>query len=243
MMPGWGSSAARGLVSSAAWLRALVFCVVLLTTKVGQAQLVPCHQPSDAEHIANALAQIAHSVDPCGDSAQVIEVLETLERCTKTTYQICTNAQIDRNLFDRPTVEVGGALGRTINWNPTLRSQLEPRCDGDPAQPLLRDPTASLLHELVHAAHDCLGINPGEHEIEAVRIENIYRRAAGLCQRGGYGEEPLPAQLVKACLPGNCPCSSGDSSETRQTQLPPIGRQLSGVTSNPAPLGDSVIIR
>jgi hypothetical protein len=45
---------------------------------------------------------------------------------------------------------------------------------------MLRDPTASLVHELAHAAQDCSGLNPGEHELEAVRIENIYRRASGL---------------------------------------------------------------
>jgi hypothetical protein len=100
-------------------------------------------------------------------------------------------------VFDRPVDHHGRPLRRTIGWNPALRSELEPGRDGDPGEPLRRDPTASLLHELVHAAHDCQGLNPGEHEFEAVRIENIYRRAAGLCQRPGYGDEPLPASAVR----------------------------------------------
>src|SRR5262249_55048590 len=64
----------------------------------------------------------------------------------------------------------------------------------------------SLLHELAHAAQDCAGLNPGDHELEAVYIENIYRRAAGLCQRTSYGDEPLPATMVKLCGPGECGC-------------------------------------
>ena len=35
------------------------------------------------------------------------------------------------------------------------------------------------------------GDNPGEDEIEAVRIKNNYRRAAGLCQRGRYTKTTL----------------------------------------------------
>ena len=222
---------------------AIAVCLVVLTAKVGQAELKACRQSADTERIIHALAQIEQSVDPCGESAQVLEVLETLKHCTKATYQICTNPQVDRNLFDRPSIEATSELGRTITWNPTLRSQLEPTCDGDAASPVLRDPTASLLHELVHAAHDCLGIDPGEHEIEAVRIENIYRRAAGLCQRRGYGEEHLPAHFVKTCFPGDCPCSSGDSTPDRRTQPPPLGRQLSGGPSSSTTLGDSILIR
>jgi hypothetical protein len=50
-------------------------------------------------------------------------------------------------------------------------------------------------------------MNPGEHELEAVRIENIYRRAAGLPQRRGYGELALPAQMVRLCGSGACSCA------------------------------------
>jgi len=74
---------------------------------------------------------------------------------------------------------------------------------------VLRDPAASLLHELAHAADDCRGLNPGEHELEAVRVENVYRRAAGLCQRAGYGDDALPRAFVKECSPAHCSCAPG----------------------------------
>src|SRR6185295_2312355 len=124
--------------------------------------------------------------------------------CKKRRYRICTSSTLPRNEFDRPARRDGI---RTITWNPELRSELEDSCEDDPAQPVLRDPDASLLHELVHAVQDCAGLNPGEHELEAVRIENIYRRAAGLCQRHSYGDLPLPVAMVKVCSGNNCPCS------------------------------------
>jgi hypothetical protein len=96
----------------------------------------------------------------------------------------------------------------TITWNPELQSDLEETCDGDRTRAVRRDPTASLLHELVHAGQECAGLNPGEHELEAVRIENIYRRAAGLCQRTGYGDALLPPEMVRTCRTGDCPCSA-----------------------------------
>jgi hypothetical protein len=135
-------------------------------------------------------------------------VLTAFEHCSMTSYQICTSDTIDRNVFDRPIGTHGEVLPRTITWNPALRSELELGCDGIPGKPVLRDPTASLLHEIVHAVQDCEGLNPGEHELEAVRIENIYRRAAGLCQRSSYGDDPLPAQTVRVCSAGDCPCSA-----------------------------------
>ena len=138
----------------------------------------------DARRIAAALYQIRRSVDPCGESTEVARVLDRFERCAG--YEIRTSTTVDRNLFYR----------RLITWNPDLRSELEPACAGEPARPLLRDPTASLLHEFVHAAQACEGRSPDE--LEAVRIENIYRRAAHLCQRTGYGDTPLP---TTACEP------------------------------------------
>ncbi len=71
---------------------------------------------------------------------------------------------------------------------------------------MLRDPTASLLHEVVHAVQDCEGLEPSEHEFEAVRVENIYRRDRHLCQRTRYGEQILPAAMLVACEPGRCSC-------------------------------------
>jgi len=140
-----------------------------------------------ADGVSDALRRIETSVDPCGETATMRAVLERLGDCG---YEIHVSATADRNLFDRHA---------TIIWNPELRSELEPSCD--------RDPTASLLHELVHALDECEGRNPGEHELDAVRIENIYRRAVGLCQRTRYGDDPLPASMTRRCAPEGCSCT------------------------------------
>ena len=153
---------------------AAVFVLVLLTST-----------PRAEERIGDALRRIRQSVDPCGESPQIAQLLKRLDRCPG--YEIRTSSTADRNLFDR----------RIITWNPDLRSELEAACDGDATTPVLRDPTASLLHELVHAVHDCEGRNPGKGEFEAVRIENIYRRAAHLCQRTRYGDAPLPLAMMR----------------------------------------------
>src|SRR5262249_37307660 len=121
----------------------------------------------------------------------------------------------------------------TIIWNPELRSELERGCDGDPARPVVRDPVASLLHEMVHAVDDCEGRDASAHELEAVRIENIYRRAAGLCQRAAYGETPLPAEVVKSCSPAHSPAGSRHGAHWRD---PPRLSQLT-VWSAPDPRG------
>jgi hypothetical protein len=177
---------------------------MMLGPVAARSQLVPCHRAADAPRIAGALSRIQHSVDPCGESAEMLGVLDRLERCARASYEICTSAETGRNLFEHPH---GRDQPRTITWNPELRSELERGCDGDPARPVMRDPTASLLHEIVHAVHDCEGLNPGEYELEAVRIENIYRRAAGLCQRTRYGDDRLPLEMVRGCGLGQCDCS------------------------------------
>jgi hypothetical protein len=172
----------------------IVACsILLLASDVTRAELVPCHRAADQERIVEALATIRRSVDPWGESAEVVRVLDRFERCVAGRYEICTSADANRNLFERAP---GEHLG-TITWNPDLRSELQRGCGGDPTRPVVRDPVASLLHEIVHAADDCDGVNPGEHELEAVRIENIYRRAAGLCPRTRYGEEPLPVGAAR----------------------------------------------
>jgi hypothetical protein len=210
--------------------RAVVALFLLLSSPSAHAQSVTCG--ADADRIADALAGIRRSVDPCGESGQVLEVLEQFARCSAGRYQICTSTGIERNVFDRPTAASDELQRSTITWNPELRSELERGCDGDTAKPLQRDPAASLLHELVHAVQDCAGLNPGEHELEAVRIENIYRRAAGLCQRRGYGEEPLPPPMVRACTVGRCPCSVSVPVEPSiaSPEPPPLAHASSAAT-------------
>ncbi len=174
------------------------------------------------------------STDPCGESAQIAALLKQLEHCSASTYRVCTSLQIDRNVFDRPVGGPDESVIRTIIWNPELRTELEPSCDGDQTKPVLRDPTASLLHELVHAVQDCAGLNPGDHELEAVEIENIYRRAAGLCQRTSYGDEPLPATMVKLCSVGSCSCAAP------QPRNPPASRAVyAHEDSRNRPVGDN----
>ncbi|MGD9763786.1 MAG: hypothetical protein AB7V27_08750 [Candidatus Binatia bacterium] len=187
----------------------------MLAPATVHARIVMC--PGAAEQITAAVERIQRSIDPCSESAEIMEIFTRLERCTARTYEICINTQAARNEFDRRIGPRGQPLPRTITWNPELHTEIELGCDGDPTKPVRRDPTASLLHELVHAVQDCDGQNPGEHELEAVRIENIYRRAAGLCQRGGYGDLVLPRAMAISCSPGHCPCSKG--LETHDGQL------------------------
>ena len=182
-------------------LRALTIGLVILAS-AARAELMPCRAPSDARRVAETLARLRQATDPCGESAEVTAVLDALAVCSSMRYEIRVSPDVDRNLFDRPYAR---DAVRTILWNPELRSELEPRCD-DGRAAVHREPTASLLHELVHAAHDCAGLDPGLYELEAVRIENIYRRAAGLAQRAGYGSEVLPAAMRRTCEPGACSC-------------------------------------
>jgi len=193
------------------------FALAMLLAAAGaHAALVPCRQPADTAQVSDALDRIRRSVDPCGESRQVLAVIERLEHCARARYEICTDGLTSRNLLEPHDADEPG----TIIWNPQLRSELERGCDGDPARPVVRDPVASLLHEMVHAVDDCEGGDPSAHELEAVRIENIYRRAAGLCQRTTYGETPLAPEMVKLCAPGRCECGSAAPASARQ-QTPP----------------------
>lgn len=172
----------------------------LLGPQQATAALLACPGSGQVE-VERALQRIRASVDPCGESVEVQAMLDRLERCERAAYAVCVDETASRNTFDRPSG--AGGVG-TITWNPHLQSELEPRCNGDGSRAVLRDPTASLLHELVHAAHDCDGLNPGARELEAVRVENVYRRAAGLCQRTGYGETRLPAEVVRVGTGRQC---------------------------------------
>jgi len=185
-----------------AWRPVTVIAGLALLVVPARARVVPC-RAADAGPIADALQRLRESRDPCGESPEVRRVLARVERCASSRYEICTSSTAWRNAFDRSD---GAPRRGLITWNPDLHTELEGGCDGDPTRPVTRDPTASLLHELVHALHDCEGLNPGEHELEAVRIENIYRRAAGLCQRSRYGDRFAP-EVMKPCSPGRCACA------------------------------------
>jgi hypothetical protein len=165
-----------------------------------------CDAATDSE-VAAAMAAIEHSADPCGETTAVREVVQQFRRCALRGLRICTDRGSERNFIERAPADERGTP-TTITWNPGLRSELEWGCDGDPDKAVRRDPAASLLHELVHAVQDCAGMDPADHEFEAVQIENIYRRANKLCQRTRYGNEPLPSEMRVSCEPTDCRCDS-----------------------------------
>jgi hypothetical protein len=205
--------------------RGSVALTILLAAAGARATLVPCRQPADTAQVSDALDRIRRSIDPCGESAQVLAVVEKVEHCPVARYEICTDGLTSRNLLEPHDADEPG----TIIWNPRLRSELERGCDGDPARPVVRDPVASLLHEMVHAVDDCEGRDASAHELEAVRIENIYRRAAGLCQRTTYGDTPLASEMVKRCSPGHCECGpAAPASASQQTPPATAHQQVAG---------------
>jgi len=179
--------------------------IALLWWRPAAAYPVPCQGAAAQADIDEALARIRSRLDPCGESPLVAALLDKVERCAATSYRICTDLNSDRNWFDRPIGDA--ALVRTITWNPGLATPVEYGCEGDPNKAVLRDATASLLHELAHAAQDCDGLDPTANEFDAVRIENVYRRAAGLCQRTVYGKDPLPPAMLRTCTTSSCPCT------------------------------------
>jgi hypothetical protein len=213
--------------------------VALLCVAAGaHARLVPCRRATDATQIAAALDTIRRSIDPCGESAQIVDMVDRFERCTRASYEICTDGTASRNLMEPRGVDERG----TIIWNPALRSELERGSDGDPARPVMRDPLASLLHELVHAVDDCEGRDPTEGELEAVRVENVYRRAAGLCQRSGYGDQLLGAETPRACAPpadsSSVAAAGWEPAPERETPRPaPGGRDAESVSTTGETVG------
>src|SRR5262245_55236247 len=108
--------------------RGAVAVAVLLMAAGADARLVPCRQPADAGQVADALDRLRSSVDPCGESAQVLAVIDGLERCKTAPYEICTDGMTSRNLLEPHADDEPG----TIIWNPQLRSKLERGCVRDP---------------------------------------------------------------------------------------------------------------
>jgi hypothetical protein len=77
-----------------------------------------------------------------------------------------------------------------------------------------RDPTASLIHELAHAAQSVLGEAPRDRismeDLGGVYIENMYRRSnPPLPMRTSYGLAPLdPNALLPCCGSPNVGCNN-----------------------------------
>jgi hypothetical protein len=184
----------------------LVFAVAGFSA-ASTATAADCDEASAAPDVKAALAQIEASVDPCGESAEILDLVREFRVCAGRGYRVCRDAESERNFLEPGATKAG--VPTTINWNPELRTELELGCGGRPRRPVRRDPVASLLHEVVHAVQDCRGLDPTKYELEAVRVENIYRRGRGLCQRTRYGDTPLPATMTVACEPGDCHCRPG----------------------------------
>ena len=196
------------LAARSAWYSTVVVGIAGLWLASTAAAAGMCESASAAPDVQAALARLEASVDPCGESAIVLDVVRDFKRCAMRGYRLCRDRDSARNFIERGTPN--SDVPTTITWTPGLRTELERGCGGSPGKPVLRDPLASLFHELVHAVQDCHGLDPAEHELEAVRIENIYRRAQGLCQRTRYGEALLPATMTMSCEPGNCQCAPSE---------------------------------
>ena len=178
--------------------------MLALTASAPAAWAGHCERLESMPSVQAALSRIERTIDPCGESAELAGLVRRFRHCAATGVRVCLDHEAERNV-----TEYGAARATTITWNPALRSPLEQRCADDPARPVVREPTASLLHELVHAVQACDGLDPAAHELEAVRLENVYRRAGGLCQRTRYGDMELPPDMLRACAPGRCSCQRG----------------------------------
>jgi hypothetical protein len=194
-----------------------------------------CEDASTAPAVNAALEQVEASVDPCGESASLIDVVRQFRQCAGSGYRVCQNLESERN-FIEPGPRTAG-FPTVITWNPDLRTELERGCGSQPTRTVRRDPVASLLHEVVHAVQDCHGLDPADHEFEAVRIENIYRRAHALCQRTRYGEERLPAAMVVSCAPGECQCNPVElplGTAAKDSEAPPAANSRSSAAGDVA---------
>src|SRR5262249_14680454 len=100
---------------------ATVFSVVATVYPLALlANPLACSRDTDPALVAAASRQIRARVDPCGESGQVIALLNKLEHCATANFEICTDVQSYRNSFDRPDRD--RSFTRTITWNPTLQT-------------------------------------------------------------------------------------------------------------------------
>ena len=107
--------------------RGLPIAILLLGVSANAAP-VRCEHPAGAAQIESAFETIRRSIDPCGESAQLVDLLDRFERCA-TRYDICIDPTASRNLLQPRGIEQTG----TIIWNPgaapRTRSGLRRGCD------------------------------------------------------------------------------------------------------------------
>jgi hypothetical protein len=188
------------------WVALLALGLALLGSINRSSAQEVCGDPTDHSEVLAALVEIESSVDPCGQSGEIRDLMDRFRACAARGCQICLDPTGSRNWIERSSDDGARRVPATIRWNPGLRDELERGCEGDAVKSVPRDPVAQLLHEIVHAVQDCSSLDPGEFEFDAVRVENIYRRARGLCQRTRYGDLRLPAEMLVQCDPGHCSC-------------------------------------
>jgi len=94
--------------------RGLPIAILLLGVSANAAP-VRCEHPAGAAQIESAFETIRRSIDPCGESGQLVDLLDRFERCA-TRYDICIDPTASRNLLQPRGVEQTG----TIIWNPAL---------------------------------------------------------------------------------------------------------------------------
>jgi hypothetical protein len=187
--------------------RGLPIAILLLGMSANAAP-ARCEHPAGTAQIESAFETIRRSIDPCGESGQLVDLLDRFERCA-ARYHISIDLTASRNLLQPRGVEQTG----TIIWNPELRSELEAGCDGDATREVTRDPVASLLHELVHAVDDCEGRDAASRELDAVRLENVYRRP------------PASASAPRTAIAGSTPYRSTPADGTpRRSHRPGANR-------------------
>ena len=101
------------------------------------------------------------------------------------------------------------APGDFIHWDPRRTERLRDKT--------CKDSRITLLHELVHARDSINGTldRSGSHirksELDAIRIENLYREKLGICPRTVYGKRSLPLNEMPAK-----PCPNPEDQMCRQ---------------------------
>lgn len=194
---------ARLLILSA-WALVLALAVLVGSAAPTQAEPVPCptvEYPTpggggiDVEGDDAFKQKVQKALDELSKSKAGKEVLDALKGSDKVHKIKETN--VPKGSGNRPDdmgkAGNGTGTGSTTKWEPNGTEKYD--------EDVNRDPTAALLHELVHACDADKGTRDGsvdagsgikKNEIETTKKENAYRKEKGLPERQKYGGKPLP---------------------------------------------------
>ena len=173
----------------------LLFIICMIQNTRATIVVVPPDDPSEATCFAQGVFAALNQIrvtDP--ELGAMIDALEssTIRHTIKQTRGITTSEGDDDDHH------------QDVFYNPRLNKQF-------PGDGVCVDPIAALLHELYHAFENQNGTLQANREdtsvngikkseLNAVNVENLYRRLHGLCPRTQYGAKKLPAQdLIGAC--------------------------------------------